>query len=258
LANFGTLESWIKFLDVILVDPKRKAWSEEARAGYITLALDALKESRPDAFTEEIPITLTPGASQKLPEGAMGIVGRPTFLCTDKTGAVVTGGAADIVDANTIAAFAHFPSCPTPTSTQTKVTPPAGVTVTTPCSQWSLQGVETSPNAPGYFTVSPPVPAGMAPVIMVKAQQCSPTYTWPEDASKPILCRHKAALLEQVLYYVYSTPQESELALQRAVAHGQRFERLLGFQYRMQSKFNSGYFLGRKPDGQPDETVALR
>jgi hypothetical protein len=62
--------------------------------------------------------------------------------------------------------------------------------------------------------------------------------------------------LEQILYLAYSTPQESELALQRAAAHGARFERLLGFQYRMQSRFNSGYFLGKKPDGQPDEAVA--
>ena len=256
MPAFGTVSAWVDALDYLLVDPERVTWTAEARTEYITLAMDALRESRPDAFIDEISIKLTPGSAQTAPPGILGFVGAPRTECVDEKGVATTTAQADEVDQNTITAFAAFPSCPASGGSQGGAPSTSAAAATlAKCSEWVLRGFESSSRTPGFFSVTPPVPAGVYPTIKVRAQSCAPVYSWPADANTVIQCRHKAALLEQILYYCYQTPQESELAFTRAAANAKRFETMLGFEYRMQSRYNSEYFLGRKPDGTPDEGV---
>jgi hypothetical protein len=261
MAAFGTVGAWVDALDAILVDPERVTWPADVRASYLSLAMDALREARPDAFVDEIEIPLVPGSAQVAPVGVTEFVGTPRTTCTDSTGATVTTTEASVVDKNTILAFGAFPSCSsTGGGSIGAAASPSGTTTTTSagakCSEWVMKGFESSAATPGFFSVTPPVPNGVTPTIKVRVNLCAPVYEWPADENTKVLCRHKAALMEQLLYYCYQTPQESELAFNRAVANSQRFERMLGFQYRMQARHNSGYFLGRQPDGTPDPQVA--
>lgn len=256
MSALGTVSAWVDALDDLLVDPERVTWTESARVTFLNLATDLLRESRPDAFVDDIEIPLVPGTSQKAPPGVVSFVGAPRNVCLDASGQVALSSEVSVVDKNTVMAFAAFRSCaPVPQA-------PAGHASATPsppgvarCSEWSMQGFESSAKTPGFFSVTPPVPVGVTAKIKVRVQQCAPTYSWPEDRDTQVVCRHKSLLLEMILYYAYQTPQESELALNRAAQHAQRFERMLGFAYKMQSRFEGGYFLGVKPDGQPDERV---
>lgn len=258
MPKLNSIESWVEALDFLLVDPERVTWPAPARVTFINLALSQLREARPDVFTEIIEIPLVPGTRQVMPEGVTAVVGKPSTLCLNESGEVVAGGSADQIDEDEVKAFASFPACK-PTSGSTGaggVARAAGaVTITTKCSTWGLQGFQFSPASPRTFSVLPAVPVGVTPVITVEAQTCAPQYEWPADKDKVVACRLRAELLEAILYYAYQTPQESELALNRANQHMQRLTQMLGLNYRMQSRHASGYWLGRTPTGDSDPQV---
>jgi hypothetical protein len=239
-----------------MADEDNATWSPEFITESLNLGLDYLRSVRPDLFTEKLVLTLSPGTEQQLPEGITAIIGRPEGLCVDEDGKVVKGGGADEVDKNTIAAFRAFPSCGlTGPAVPSKEQLPDGVEVTARCKDWVMAGFQFNPAAPKVLNVTPPVPSGLSPTIVVHAQVCAPVYSWPDDADQEIRCSMRSVLFEYLTYRAFAMPQDSEAALVRAERDWARVQGMLGFTYRQQARHASGFFLGRRPDGTADENV---
>lgn len=256
-----SLQNWVDVLGDLLADKEHVTWSAESLVNYINTALSALSSARPDSFTSEISLALIPGGRQSLPEGVISVVGQPYTQCIGVSGTLDVGSTASVVDNNTVVAFSKFLTCAILPTAVPKASTPAETAlvatsgVTALCSDWSIAGFVFNPQTPTILTVTPPVPDDVRPTLKLSIQGCPPYYTWPADAGKTLLCRHRHILLEYILMYAYDSESESELAMQRAQAHWTRYQALLGFEYRVASRFGSGYFGGRKPDGSADDVV---
>jgi hypothetical protein len=257
MAQCNTVGAWVEFLRDILVDEDDVTWPLSQKVNNISMAMAAIGEARPDAFTETIEVDVVAGQFQKLPKSTIAIIGDIYPLCVDTQGKVVSAGApSQKADESVTRAFSFYDggrclgsNASTSTSSVASNASTA-LPVKSSCDSWAMKGHSFDARNPTQLIVLPPVPDGVTSKIRVTVQQCAPCYT-VNDLETSVICRHKPELLEYLLYLHHQKEQESELALRRASDNANRYMTLLGFAYKKQSQFASGYFLGAQGKGDP-------
>lgn len=209
-------------------------WTQEELVQYLNDALIQVEMYRPDAFTNTQDIALVPGAQQTLPAGY-------SFLkSVDYNAAASNCPGSPITEANLdiLRAFFKKPCSPSGGAAQYRVT-----------------SFAYDQKNPQVFYVSPPVPddaAGLEVTATLVAQ--APAYVVSDIAANTVVGidqKYRNALLQWMLAKAYEVDTESVSSRQTKLDNYGAFYKTLGINYKQESLYRSGWYLGQKGQGDP-------
>jgi hypothetical protein len=213
----------------------------------INLAMLNLYAVRPDEFPKKtIEVDLKEGSEQFLPSD----VTMFEFLGTgykDASGKVAPCNTKKPEEANSELLAIYSGRCSTASSTSGAAPANQG------CDSYSVSGFSYEPKNGGYFTVSPPAPAGTtakARFLVSACPQCTPA-----NIDETLPCKLWPMLYEKSAALMLNQESEDAATAQKAAAHEQNYTNQLGLKYQTDSRLGSGYFRGQTPDGAPDPNV---
>lgn len=200
-------------------------WPRTYLISYVYDGLLQVALYRPDAFSTVADVTLVPGIRQKLPDGMTTLVSfvDPLNVTNDDFGLT--------------RAF-DKKTCPEDLDCD------GNVVYTVSSYNYDLRN-------PGYFFVSPPVPNGLAKPAVVKITGASAPpvvdATWwlkqlPGDV------KYYNPVIAWALSRAYEIDTESENSFRLMNYQRSEFYRMMGVKYQMDSKYNSGWYLGQRGD----------
>jgi hypothetical protein len=200
-------------------------WTRIMLINYISDALVQVALYRPDAFTTTVGVTLVPGIKQQLPDGVTSLVSfvDPLNVTNDDFG---------LTRAFNKRACSEEFDCH------------GNVVYTVGSYNYDLRN-------PKYFFVSPPVPEGLAaPAVVSVSCATSPPVldntSWL--AQLPVDNKYYNAVLAWAQSKAYEVDTESESSFRLMQFHRSEFYKMMGVKYTMDSKFNSGWYLGQRGD----------
>lgn len=202
-------------------------WSQTELLRYLNDSLIQVGTYRPDAFTTTVVVTLVPGSMQTLPAGF-------SFLkSVDTNSANSNCPSAPVVegDLNLMRAFYKKPCLPTGGANNYRV----------------RQFLYDSRN-PNLFYVSPPVPVGVVTLqVDLTAVSQAPEYTIA-DLANPIVMdqKYRNALISWMVMRAYEVDTESATSFAQAREQRSHFYQMLGINYKQESLYKSGYYLGER------------
>lgn len=204
-------------------------WPQSALITYLNDALIQVGNFRPDAFTMTVPMTLGVGALQSLPAGYSQLKSLDSNSdASNCPGAPITEANLDI-----LRAFFKKPCLPTGGAANYRVTSFA----------YDLRN-------PLVYYVSPPVPATSAGLQLIGTMiKDAPQYTTADFTSNTTISieqKYRNALIAWMLYRAYEVDTESVSSRQSKLDNEGIFWKTLGIDYKQQSLYNSGYYLGQK------------
>lgn len=225
----STIDELVSRVAQQLADPEFVTWTRAAIFDYFGEAACQLAANRPDAFVEVVDLTLKPGAIQTLPDEYV------AFVAIEEN--------ADATVVNPVSpSDAYFSRVLR--NKRCKVTDCVVV------GAYAVDVATKSPNSERIFTVSPPVPFGLAPSVKASVVTKPPSYCMTKgSACSGVPCKFEAALIEWVLYRAWSMDAELAGAVQIAQMHYKNFYQMLGVQLKREAAFGSGYWAGQKGNG---------
>lgn len=209
-------------------------WNRSDLLEYLNEAHLEVGAYRPEAFTAEQTIALVAGSKQKLPNGGVlqSIVrnenGVPPHKADDKL----------------MKAFGAYAVCPPrPRFVNGSV-------------EYEVKTYAIDSDDTHIFYVSPPVPNGLAPNVVVVAQGQATQYTL-QDWNKPLAIQPKFYnnIIDYMMARAYQQDTESEVSLAQAQRLFQLFYQQMGAKYKIDSARNSGYYRGEVGTGDPRAQV---
>lgn len=228
-----TLKTAVETVSIQLNDQEKgfeyTRWPLTQLIEYANEALIQVSLHRPDAFTTVTNVQLQPGVQQSLPAGVTGLASvlsnndpqNPLAVMRDDIGLVRTF---------------NKKLCNYELDCSGNVV-------------YKISSYSYDPRTPGYFYVSPPVPAGMnpAPSLPISAVTSPPTLdstSWFNNI--PVDTKYYNAILAWMLSKAYEVDTESETSFRQMQYQRNEFYRMLGIKYTMESKYNSGWYLGQR------------
>lgn len=204
-------------------------WSRALLVSYLNDALTEIIGYRPDAYAENTNISLVAGYQQQ-------VVGRSVLkILSNADGSFVSEGELDLL---TAWASAGMPAQPLRVDAN-------GNPI------YSVKSYAIDPKDPTQFYVSPPVPAGLTPVLKARCT-LEPNYTLLTLGEQvPILPKYSNSVKDYMLYSAYSLDSESPEASKNAEACYRAFYQAMGVKYKMDSAYKSGNYNGTIGNGDP-------
>ena len=200
-------------------------WSFASLVDYYNEAAMMMVANRPDTFAKTVDLTLTPGSLQKLPAGYKAFVKIELNVGSDGAEA-----------ASVIPGDEYFTKI-----MAKKQCLPSGCAAQQ--SDYAVKSFTKSSFSDTEFTVSPPVPPGMAPVV--KAVVISPpTKICPGDVDECVEfdATYSGAIVEWMLYRVWGSDAEIVGGSTAAATHARMFFQMLGVQLQREREFFAGAF----------------
>ena len=202
-------------------------WSQAELVTYLNDALILVGNFRPDALTSTTDVALVPGAQQTLPAG-FSFLKSVDYNATNSNcpGSPITEANLDI-----LRAFFKKPCLPTGGASDYRVT-----------------SFAYDQKNPQIFYVSPPVPDDAAGLeVTATLVGGAPSYTTADlSATVGIDPKYKNALIEWMLYRAYQVDTESVSSRQTKLDSYAAFWKILGIEYKQESGYRSGWYLGQK------------
>lgn len=237
-----TVKQLVQEVSSHLLDQRRgkeySRWQVIELLSYLRDALSSLSSYRPDAFSSTEELVLQPGRMQRLPEGVVSL---------SSIDSNVDGGETPISIANFALARAfHSRVC----GESTAVPDCSGNT------QYRVRSFTYDPRTPAVFYVSPSVPATGEYSVQVTVVRSPPdldSTDWNADIGVEL--KYVPALKDYVLGKAYGKEAESVTSIRLASTHMAAFYQALGVNYKQESRFHSGYYLGQRGDGDPQAGV---
>lgn len=223
---------------------------------YVNEALCELSAHRPDAFVKQVELTLLPGSRQELPDQYSKLVSLDANIpANGELGGPVTGRKISESSSEFAEVFSSGPSCFS--SGPSCGEPPAPHDGENPSAE--VLSYQRAKGLPNVFYVAPEVPRGKVVKVAATVQEAPPVH----DAlhlkrALGVPCKFDSAVLDWVLMRCWEKDIESSFAVAAAERHRGHFYQALGVKYRMESQFNSEYFKGRTPDGDPNKQMQQR
>lgn len=209
-------------------------WTQAMLVGYLNDALIAVGVYRPDAFTSSVAIPLVPGSQQTLPAGAS-LLSAVTSNGTNSNcpGYPITEANLDIMR-----------------SFSKKVCMPSGGAATYRITNFSYDAKN-----PNIFYVSPPVPDDQAGIeVNANVLNDAPQYTASDIFTNTVIAMNQKyynALEFYMLMRAYEVDTESVSSRQTKLDNQGMFFRILGVDYKQESLYRSGWWLGQRGQGDP-------
>ena len=212
----------------LLGDVDHRVWPPAQLVSFINEALAELMTYRPDAFSRTVTLTLGSGGKQVLPPEYHSIVDILQNLRDGKEGRPVQ----EVADVT----FRRFAPLRTPIRVDEY-------------EVWSWSRVKGDQRT---FYVSPPVPEGRRVEVRAVVVVYPPRHV-PEALERCLGVdrAYDAQVVDWVLARAYEQDIESVRNTEMAARHKQQFYAALGVEYRQESAFRSGQWLGRTDEGQP-------
>lgn len=209
-------------------------WTEQDLINYLNDSLIQIETFRPDAFANTIDMPLVPGSQQTLPAGY-------SYLkSVDYNAAASNCPGYPVTEANLSLLRAYFKKpCPTSGGDAT----------------YRVVNFAYDQRNPTIFYVSPPVPdddAGLEVTLTAVAQ--APTYTTTDYTNNTpigIDPKYKNAILAWMMMEAYQIDTESVSSRQTKLDNLEVFYKTLGINYKQESLYRSGWYLGQKGLGDP-------
>ena len=211
-------------------------WTQPELVEYLNDVLIQIGNFRPDAFTSTISLTLVPGSQQTLPPGISLLKSIDSnSLNSNCVGAPVTESDLDMARA-----FYKKPCLPSGGPETYRV----------------FNFLYYSRN-PGVYYVSPPVPDDVIGFqVDATVVQDAPQYTIGDLGSFiAIDQKYHNAIIAWMVMRAYQVDTESETSFRLAQWNERQFWQILGVEYKQESLYKSGYWLGEigKKDSQPSK-----
>lgn len=209
-------------------------WSRSKLLEYLNEALTEIGAYRPEAYATTLEHTLVQGSRQSLPDNGV-LTG---------ISANADGSTAHICDDKMLKGFGAYSNC---------MFKPVFVNGN-PIYNVKSYAVDTDNNR--IFYVSPPVPGGMAPKIMVTTNSTPPQYTMA-NWNIPLFVADKYYnnLIDFMTARAYQLDTESQIAQRQAQSLFQLFYQAMGAKYKIDSARGSGYYLGEVGSGDSRSVV---
>ena len=205
---------------------------------YLRDALASLSSYRPDAFSTTENITLQPGRMQRLPEGAVSL---------SSIDSNVDGSESPVLNANHSLARAFYAKqCGEDNSSKDCAGQP----------QYRVRTYTYDPKAPKVFYVSPPVPGSGQFSVQATVVRNAPEIDASDwFATLDIDLKYVPIVKDYMLAKAYGKETESVTSMRLASSHLASFYQALGVNYKQESRFHSGYYLGQRGEGDPQAGV---
>ena len=209
-------------------------WTQQNLLDYLNRALIQVGTFRPDAFTSSVTLTLVAGAQQTLPAAYS------TLKSLDYNASTSNCPGAPITETNLdlLRAFFKKPCGPSGGAADYRVTSYA----------YDIRN-------PHVFYVSPPVPDDAAGLqVTGTAVSPAPQYVIGDIGANTVIAidqKYENAIEAWMLYEAYSIDTESTSSRQTKLDNYGAFFKTLGIEYKQESAYRSGYFLGQRGMGDP-------
>ncbi len=222
-----TLKSTVEEVSRQLNDQQRGfEYTRWVRASIIQYIYDGFLQValyRPDAFTSNIDVSLVPGVKQQLPEGVLNLVAFVNPLLVTENDFGLTRSFNKSV-------------CPEELDCDGNVV-------------YTVRSYNYDIRNPGFFFVSPPVPMGLKtpPVVSLNVAGPPPVIDatwWLKELPGDV--KYHNAVVAWALSRAYEIDTESENNFRLMNYQRSEFYRMMGIKYQMESKFNSGWYLGQR------------
>ena len=206
-------------------------WGRGLLLEYLNLALAEIATYRPEAFSKEIDISLVAGAAQSIDPGNSLIA-----ITANSDGTPVGEG-----DANMATAFNRYAVCSADALVMVEGTP-----------TYLVRTFSIDKNNANKFYVDPPVPKGLTPTVKATIMGGATDYKLTDwDFDIFVAAKYKASIIDYMLACAYGLDRESPTSMARSERLYRRFYDVMGVKYRQESKFKSGYYLGKTGSGDP-------
>jgi len=206
-------------------------WTQAELITFLNDALVQVGTYRPDAFDTTLTITLIPGFQQQLPAGYS------LLKSVDYNVGATPCANAPIVecDLSVLRTFFKKPCLPT-----------GGA------ENYRIRTYAYDARNPRIFYVSPEVPSWATPQVSITAVKDAPVYAIGNlNTQIDLDQKYKNALIAWMLMRAYSVDTESPTSTRHMESNRNHFYQMLGVNYKQESLFNSGYYLGQKGDKDP-------
>ncbi len=217
-------------------------WTRAFLVSKLNEALTEIQTYKPEAFARKVDITLIPGRLQSLDETLTGLAGgRLASIDKNKTGPETYEADFDLQRS-----FAPFVCC-----NETLELNAFGAPV------FNIVSFAIDAKNPKNFYVSPPVPAGLSPVVEATVNGVPPDYDATTDLNLEIDIEPKytGSLMDYVIGKALEIDQESVTSLRDADRHLGRFYTMLGVKYKYQAAYQAGNWNGKTEGGDPRSRV---
>lgn len=202
-------------------------WTQIELVGYLVDALIQVGMYRPDALTQSLAFTLVPGAQQTLPPGYS------LLKSVDNNADSSNCPASPVVEAdiNILRAFYKKPCLPT-----------GGI------ADYRVRSFAYDSRNPQTFYVSPPLPVGTSGYqVTITAVADVPVYTIADLAIVVNMNqKYHNAIIAWMLARAYEVDTESNTSFSMMQAQLKNFYTMLGINYKQESLYKSGYYLGER------------
>lgn len=237
-----TIKTVVREVSSSLLDQKPgkeySRWKVQELLSYLRDALASLSSYRPDAFSSTEAVTLQPGRMQRLPEGAVSL---------SSIDSNVDGSESPVTIANHTLARAFNPrACGESSNSKDCAGNP----------QYRVRSYTYDPKAPTVFYISPPVPSSGAYSVQATVIRNPPdidSTNWNDDIGVDL--KYVPILKDYMLGRAYGKETESVTSMRLASTHMAAFYQALGVNYKQESRFHSGYYLGQRGEGDPQAGV---
>lgn len=205
-------------------------WNRASLLQYLNDALTEIAGYRPDAFVEDLTITLSPGYKQTVPDRQI------NSLNTNSDGSLINEADLDL-----LRAFGSAAICP-----QCLRVDSAGNPI------FKIMSYAIDPKAPTNFYISPAVPVGLNPQVNATCTRPVPKFTLNDIGGEvPIAAKYNNAIKDYMLARAYEVDMESVQGRANSATHYQWFYNAMGVKYRMEAAFRAGNYNGAVGSGDP-------
>lgn len=218
----------------LLGDPDRERWTVAQLVTFINEALCEILTYRPDEFAVTTEITLQPGRLQRVPDGYRQLISLEYNIGGDETPIQET---AESIQRTFVGRPCRLPSS-------------ACYVV----QSWSRNSKDRR-----TFYVNPPVPKGVTHRVVATLVANPPKHDKQRlDDCLGIDCAYRAQVVDWVMARALEVDVESERNASMITHHKQAFYTALGVDYLQESRFNSGNWLGRTAQDEPNQQVGTQ
>lgn len=209
-------------------------WTRALLVSYLNDALTEISAHKPEAFAKRVNLTLRAGATQN-------ISGHPGARLVSLDGNKM-GGAIYEADYDLSQTFMPFVCCDGDIELDKHGNP-----------LYRVVSFSINPKDTKTFTVSPPVPAGLSPVVAATINGTPPKYDAAQDfgAVVEIEPKYNASILDYMVGRAFEIDTESPASRGNADRHLGRFYAMLGVKFRYESAYRAGNHNGAVGDGDP-------
>lgn len=206
-------------------------WGRGLLLEYLNLGLAEIGTYRPEAFAADIDLKLVPGALQSVAQGVS-----LSAIHSNKDGPPINRG-----DITMATAFGAYNPCRS-----------SGISMVNGNAVFYVRSYSIDSADQRKFYVDPPVPPGIDVYVKATVMAGAEDYTLADwDEAVAISSKFKANLVDYMLACAYGLDQESPESRAHSDRLYRKFYEVMGVKYKQESRYRSGYYLGKVGTGDP-------